>query len=99
MLIMDNCSVHVVLEVNEFWVKCWIKILTIVPYCPNLNPIAKVTLSIKLKTHSYLSEGKCLNYKMLQNSIYNTSVWDLSGFILASNKEVIQKMRYINKNF
>ena len=96
---MDNCSVHVALEVNEFWVKSWIKILTIVPYCPNLNPIKKVTLSIKLKTHSYLSEGKCLNYKMQQNSIYNTSVWDVSGFIRASNKEVIQKMRDINKNF
>ena len=36
---------------------------------------------------------------MLQNSIYNTVVWDLSGFIRASNKVVIQKMWDINKYF
>ena len=37
----------------------------------------KVTLSIKSKTRSYLSEGKCFNKKILQNSIYNIDVWDL----------------------
>ena len=58
MLIMDNYSVHVALKANEFWIKSWIKILTIAPYCSNLNPIKKVTLSIKSKTRSYLSEGK-----------------------------------------
>ena len=47
MLIMDNCSVHVASKVNEFWIKIWNKILTIVQYCPKLNPIKKVTLSIK----------------------------------------------------
>ena len=59
MLTMDNCSVHVASKVNEFW----IKILKIAPYFPNLNPIVKVTLSIKSKTRSYLSEGKCFNKK------------------------------------
>ena len=44
---MDNCSVHVASTVNEFWIKSRIKILTIASYSPNLNQIAKVTLSIK----------------------------------------------------
>ena len=79
--------------------KNWIKILTIAPYSPNSNSIEKVTLSIKSKTRSYLSEGKRFNLKMLQNLIYNTAIWDLSGFIRESNKEVIQKMKDINKNF
>ena len=47
MFIMDNCSVNVALKVNKVWVKSRIKILTIVSYCPNLNPIKKATLSIK----------------------------------------------------
>ena len=88
---------HVALKVNEFRIKSWNKILTIVPYFPNLNQIKKVTLSIKSKTRLYLSEGKRFNIKMLQNSIYNIAVWDLLGFIRESDKEVIQKMRDINK--
>ena len=36
---------------------------------------------------------------MLQNSIYNTAVWDISGFIVVSYKEVIQKISDINKSF
>ena len=89
MLIIDNFSVHVASKVNEFRIKSWNKILTIVPYFPNLNQIKKATLSIKSKTRSYLSEGKRFKIKMLQNSIYNTAVWDLLGFILTSDKEVI----------
>ena len=60
---MDNCSVHVVSKVNEFWRKIWNKILTIAHYCPNLNPIKKVTLNIKSKTRSYLSRRKVLQLK------------------------------------
>ena len=60
---MTNYSVNVASKVNEFWIKCRIKILTISPYCPNINAIEKVILSIKLKTHSYLSEVKCFNKK------------------------------------
>ena len=97
MLTMDNFLVHVASKVNEFRIKSWNKILTIVPYFPNLNQIKKVTLSIKSKTSSYLSEGKRFKIKMFQNSIYNTAVWDLSGFIKENDKEVIQKMRDINK--
>ena len=47
MLIMDNCSVHVALKVNEFWVKSLIEILAIASYFPNLILIAKVALNIK----------------------------------------------------
>ena len=36
---------------------------------------------------------------MLHYSIYNTVVWDLSGSIRESDKNVIQKMSDINKNF
>ena len=34
---MNNLSVHVASSVNEYWVNNRIKILTIVPYCSNLN--------------------------------------------------------------
>ena len=47
---MDNFLVHIVLKVNEFWVKILKRILAIAHYCPNLNPIRKVTLNIKSKT-------------------------------------------------
>ena len=47
MLIMDNCSVHVALKVNEFWVKSLIEILAIASCFPNLILIAKVALNIK----------------------------------------------------
>ena len=99
MLIMDNFLVYVVLKVNEFWVKILNRILVIAHYYPNLNPIKKVSLNIKSKTRSYLSRRKVLQLKMMQNSIYNTAFQDLSGFILTSDKEVIQKMKGINKNF
>ena len=62
--------------------------LTIVPYWQNLNSIEKIILSIKSKTCPYLSERNCFILKILKNSIDNTAVRDLSGFIRASNKEI-----------
>ena len=34
----------------------------------------------------------------MQNSIDNTAIWDLSGFIKASDKEAIQNIRALIKN-
>ena len=73
--IIDNYSVLVVSKVNEFWINSWFKIFTIAPNSPNLNSIEKVTLRIKSKTRSYLSEGKCFNLKILQNSIDDNADW------------------------
>ena len=95
---MDNWSLHVASKVNEFWIKNHLRILTIAPYCLSLKPIEKLILSIKSKIRSYLSEGKNFNLKLLQNSIDKTAAWDLSGFVLASNKEVLCKMKDLAKN-
>ena len=62
--------------------------LTIAPYWQNFNSIEKVTLSIKSKTRPYLSERNCFILKILKNSIDNTAVRDLLGFIQTSNKEI-----------
>ena len=99
MLIINNFSVHVTSKVNEFWIKNWIKILTIAPYSPNSNSIEKVTLSIKSKTRSYLSEGKRFNLKMLQNLIYNSAVWDLSGFIGKVIKKLFKRWKTLIRIF
>ena len=88
---------HVASKVNEFWIKNHLRILTIAPYCPSLNPIEKLILIIKSKIRSYLSEGKNFNLKLLQNSIDKTVAWDLSGFVRASNKEVLCKMKDLAK--
>ena len=61
MLIIDYFLVFVASKVNKLWIKSWIKILKITPYCLKLNSIEKVTLSIKSKARPYLSEVKCLN--------------------------------------
>ena len=93
MLIIDNWSVHVVSKVNEFWIKKHIRILIIDSNCLSLNPIEKLILNIKSKICSFFLKEKL----QFENSIDETGDWDLSGFVRASNKEVLCKMKDLAK--
>ena len=97
MLIMNNWSVHIALKVNEFWIKNHIRILIIAPSCPSLKLIEKFTLKIKSKIRSYLSEGGIFYSKILQNFIYNTAAWNLSGFESQVTKKLFVKWRILRK--
>ena len=54
-IVWDNSSIHKSIEVKNFIRKFKIKILTISPYCPTLNPAEKMILYIKqkIKFHHY----------------------------------------------
>ena len=70
-LVVDNFLVYVASKVNGFWIKSRIKILKIALYFQNLNPIEKVTLSIKSKpAHIYQMESASIkNYCRTQSII------------------------------
>ena len=95
---MDNLSVHTANIVKEFWLKIKIKILIIVPYCPSLNLVEKVILSIKSNMKKYLSKGKWFGLRIFKSAIDDTALCDLSGFIRACNREVLHKMKDILRN-
>ena len=57
-IVWDNSSIHKSVDVKNFASKLKIKILTIWPYCPTLNPAEKMILFIKQKLNSDYKKGR-----------------------------------------
>ena len=58
MLVMDNASIHVCSSMQSFYKNSKLKVLTILPYSPSLNPTEKLIGSIKTHILKEQEEGR-----------------------------------------
>ena len=57
-IVLDNSSIHKTLEVSKFVVGSNIRMLTIPPYEPSLNPVEKFILAVKSKIRQKKQRGQ-----------------------------------------
>ena len=57
-IVCDNCSIHKSQGFNSFIQDCQVRVVTIWPYWPSLNPVEKLILSIKKMLKTYTLQGK-----------------------------------------
>ena len=97
-IVCDNTRIHTSREVERFIVKDELRLMTIAPYSPSLNPVEKVICAIKMKLKSMtLNSQREICLRLVKQWLDEVSKWKLTGFIRASSKETLYKMeQYLN---
>ena len=100
-LVGDNAIIHKSIEVQKFIECSWIKVITITPYSPWLNPCEYLIAYNINKVKLQLAKGRYLcifiynrvpSLQHLKNIIDEVSPNSLRGFIKSSKDETITKI-------
>ena len=92
-IICDNASIHVSDLINKHLKEIKTSMITISSYSPCLNPWEKWIGAIKAKARKEIAKGKIITLQTIKRWIDEIDNNDLHGFITASRRETLQKIK------
>ena len=98
--VMDNASIHKSSHVAGMLKNKAVRILTIAPYEPWLNPTEKLILALKSKLRMLHNRGKLITLSIVKSVADEVAQVKLESMINSSIKETLDKMKidYLGNN-
>ena len=88
----DNAPVHTSATICKFLMSSELRVITITPYCPALNPWEKLILAIKSKLKSKIAHDKVLNLQLIAQTFDSVEEVRACKYVKASKLEMINQM-------